>query len=245
MALDHLAHLRRDGARFAELARSGDPSARVPCCPDWAFADLVGHLGGVHRVQRQRILSGTAERTDVVRPTPPSDGLADWYDEGLAALVDAIETTDPARPAWNWSAHEPKTAAFWPRRMAQETAVHRWDAESSVADTTPIDPELAADGVDEWLAVHLDSDIQDPDTEPPPPDTGTLHLHCTDTPGEWWAALTGRDLTVVREHRKADVAARGRAEDLLLVCWRRRPTSAVEVLGDAAVLDRWLDLSEG
>jgi uncharacterized protein (TIGR03083 family) len=243
--LDFLAHLRRDGARFSEIAHSGDPSARVPSCPDWDLADLVGHLGAVHRVQTQRILSGTAEQQPLTRPTPPSaDAVADWYDEGLAALLSALESTDTAAPAWNWSAHAPKTVAFWPRRMAQETAVHRWDAEATVGDVTPIDPELAADGVDEWLTVHLDSDIADPDTEPPPP-IGTLHLHSTDAPGEWWAALDGRSLTVVRDHQKADVAARGPAEDLLLMCWRRLPVTAVEVHGDAAVLRAWIDLSEG
>jgi hypothetical protein len=128
--------------------------------------------------------------------------------------------------------------------MAHETAVHRWDAELAVGDTTPIDPELAADGVDEWLTVHLDTDVTYRGPEVPRP-AGPLHLHCTDVPGEWWAALDGTDLTVVREHRKGDVAARGRAEDLLLVCWRRLPPSAVDVVGDAAVLQAWLDLSEG
>lgn len=239
--IDFLGHLRRDGARFADIARTGDPTARVPCCPDWDLAALVGHLGVVHRVQRQRVVAGRAEQGPVERPTPPATDLADWFDEGLAELVDALERTDPTAPAWNWSAHEPKTVAFWHRRMAQETAVHRWDAESAVEATTAIDPALAADGVDEWLAVHLDSDIDDARSSAP----GSLHLHCTDTEGEWWVTATEGTLDLRRTHEKADVAARGRAEDLLLVCWRRRPTTAVDVLGDATVLDAWLDLQEG
>ena len=239
MTLDFLAHLRADGARFSEIARTGDPTLRVPPCPDWALADLVGHLGAVHRVQRQRVESGSAERQPLERPVPPSDGLADWYDEGLAELLAALDRVDPDAPAWNWSASAPKTAAFWPRRMAQETAVHRWDAEATIGATTPIDPELAADGIDEWLTVFVDADRR------PPAGLGTLHLHCTDTDGEWFAALGGGRIVVRREHAKADVAARGRAEDLLLVCWRRRPAAAVEVLGDAATLTGWIDLAEG
>ena len=317
--MDFLAHLRADGARFSGLARDGDPQADVPCCPDWRLRDLVAHLGGVHRYITSRVAAGTdeyrdlprpqvpdgdlagwydeglarlldvLERTapdapvwnwsahepktaafwlrrmaqetavhryitsrvsagtdewrDLPRPPAPDGDLAGWYDEGLARLLDVLERTPPDAPVWNWSAHEPKTAAFWPRRMAQETAVHRWDAESAVGDLTPIDPALAADGIDEGLAVHLDSDAADPDEPEPPAGLGSLHLHCTDVAGEWWAVLAGRHLTVRREHAKGDVAARGRAEDLLLVCWRRRPPSAVDVVGDPTVLDAWLALA--
>lgn len=241
--MDFLAHLRDDGARFSSIAQGGDPAAEVRSCPGWALRDLVAHLGSVHRFIHDRVAAGTEERLDLERPRVPDGDLGDWYDEGLAQLLDVLERTPPDAPAWNWSAHEPKTAAFWPRRMAQETAVHRWDAEAAVGDVTPIDADLAADGVDEWIAVHIDSDVADPDQPEPPAGLGSLHLHCTDVPGEWWAAVDGRTVTVRREHAKGDVAARGRAEDLLLVCWRRLPTTAVEVVGDPAVLDAWLALA--
>ena len=49
-------------------------------------------------------------------------------------------------------------------------------------------------------------------------------------------------ITVEPGHGKGDVAVRGPASDLLLVLMRRLPPGdpAVEVLGDAAVLDELL-----
>ena len=35
--------------------------------------------------------------------------------------------------------------------MAQETTIHRWDAQTAVGDAENIDVELAADGIDEYL----------------------------------------------------------------------------------------------
>ena len=122
--------------------------------------------------------------------------------------------------------------------MAHEAAVHRWDAESAFGEPEPISPRLAADGIDEWFDVHLRSDIVEPEVTGDA--SGTIHVHGTDTEGEWWASLSDRTLELERVHRKGDVAVRGPASDLLLVLWGRRPPSTVEVLGDTAVLDSWL-----
>jgi hypothetical protein len=49
-----------------------------------------------------------------------------------------------------------RLAAFWIRRMAHETAMHRIDADLAMRrPSTPIPPELAVDGVDELLTVFL------------------------------------------------------------------------------------------
>ena len=44
-------------------------------------------------------------------------------------------------------------------------------------------------------------------------------------------------VTVVNEHAKGDVAARGAASDLLLMMWGRVPVAQVDVFGDASLLD--------
>ena len=54
---------------------------------------------------------------------------------------------------WSWSAQ--KDVGFIQRRMAQESAVHRWDAELAVGAPNPIDADLAVDGVDEFLTLFL------------------------------------------------------------------------------------------
>ena len=73
----------------------------------------------------------------------------------------------------------------------------------------------------------------------------TLHFHATDTPpeaaAEWVIDLTGEVITWRRAHEKSAVAARGPLTDLLLVLYRRRAADVLEVLGDAHLLDLWLD----
>jgi hypothetical protein len=40
---------------------------------------------------------------------------------------------------------------FWYRRAAQELVIHSWDIENTVGDPLPIDPQIAADGIDEYV----------------------------------------------------------------------------------------------
>ena len=61
----------------------------------------------------------------------------------------------------------------------------------------------------------------------------SVHLHCTDTEGEWLIVRDGDDLVVTREHAKGDVAARGTASDVLRFLWGRGGADQLEVFGDA------------
>jgi uncharacterized protein (TIGR03083 family) len=129
----------------------------------------------------------------------------------------------------------------WPRRQAHETAVHRWDAEQAIGRPTAIDPELASDGIDEYFEVMLPRKVVRDGIELP---AGSLHVHCTDVPGEWLLQVDGGVLHMTREHRKGDAALRGPASAILLRLWGRRPHDADELslVGDDAVLDAWLSL---
>ena len=75
----------------------------------------------------------------------------------------------------------------------------------------------------------------------------TLHFHATDTPpeaaAEWLVDLTGEAIAWRRAHERAAVAVRGPLTDLLLVIYKRRPArgGGIEVFGDAALLDFWLE----
>ena len=106
----------------------------------------------------------------------------------------------------------------------------------------PMDPAVASDSLDEYLDVfvglvrHLGSS----------PGAGeSVHVHCTDVPGEWLLSFPApgrRELR--REHAKGDVALRGTAEGLLLYVWGRQDAAeaGVEVVGDQALLGRWREL---
>ena len=118
--------------------------------------------------------------------------------------------------------------------MAQEVAVHRVDAERAAGRDHRIEPELASDGIDEFLEFFL-SDI----AKGAPALDGSVHVHCTDVDGEWLVTTDADGAYVVtREHAKGDAAVRGPANDLLMVLWRRDPLDTVEVIGDRSVAER-------
>jgi len=227
---DYAAHVRADGTAMAAAA-ARDLHARVPSCPEWNVAELLEHMGEVHRFWAEIARRGVTDPKEAERePPPPRDRLLEWFTEGVDSTASVLEAVDPSLPVWTWS--HVKTASFIPRRMAQETAVHRWDAENATGEPRPVEGELAADGIAEWFTIFLRKSAPDHLKG----SGETVHLHRTDGPGEWFVRLGDGDFELSEEHAKGDVALRGPASDLLLVLWGRLQPSAVEVLGDASSL---------
>jgi uncharacterized protein (TIGR03083 family) len=225
--------VRADGARLADVAE-GNLTARVPSCPDWDVAALVWHMGEVLRFWAE-IVGQQAQAP--IRPEqvqPANDVLIGWFREGLEQTAAILEQADPAAPLWTWTSTN-DTAGWIQRRMAHETAVHRWDGEAASGQTTAIDRDLALDGIDEFVDVFLPEADASSDFG-----HGTIHLHATDGEGEWLLACDGHDVQVTRGHAKGDVAVRGGASDLLLMLWRRVSPDGLELFGDQTVLDRFL-----
>jgi hypothetical protein len=216
------------------------------------MADLVGHVGGVHRWAAEMVRTRSdapISRRGLPGPPEGAAALVAWYEEGLDQLVDSLRTTDPEAPVWNWSTTGDRAARFWHRRMALETAVHRWDAQTAAggvggssatggsSEGGPVDAVLAADGVDEYFELFVDGRLRGEAVEGL---SGSLHLHATDGEGEWWIAFAPDHLERRHEHAKADAAVRGPASALLLWVWKRRPDDAreLQVFGDTEVLKR-------
>jgi uncharacterized protein (TIGR03083 family) len=233
---DFVRSIRADGDALATAAE-GAMASPVPPCPGWTGYDVVAHTGKVHRLIGDRVRRGSRGEDDVERPVAPEGGaVLPWYREGLDMLVDVLGTTDPDTPVWNWSSIWPDTAAFWPRRMAHETSVHRHDAEEAARAVRPIATELAGDGVDEFLAVHFAEDAAEL--------TGAgeaLLLRTTDVPGEW-TVVAGPERAAIHAAATDGAAAmiEGGASDLVLVLWRRLPPDAVTISGDRALAERFL-----
>jgi uncharacterized protein (TIGR03083 family) len=230
---EYLAHLARDGGRMVDLAR-GDLDATVPTCPDWTLRDLIEHTVGVYGWLAD---AGGVERdgppTDRIDVTPaPRESHADWLRTTLDGVLTTMSAIDPAARRWTYARGADDVAQWYFRRLAQETLVHRLDAELAAGDVTAVDPALAVDGVDEMCDVFL------------PLATGqaiggdgrSLHLHATDADGEWTLTLHPDRVDVVRGHGKGDAAVRGAARDLLLQVWGRDPIGEVEVFGDEDVV---------
>ena len=131
--------------------------------------------------------------------TPNHDELLAWLIERADALHARLETEDPATKVWTWSSGD--DIAWIARRMAHESAVHRVDAEAATGVDFRIAPALAADGTDEFLTYFLGDRFADP------PQAvalgGSVHLHCTDTDGEW-TVVDGApgQYVVAREHAR-------------------------------------------
>lgn len=228
----YLSHLRADGAALSTAARK-NLDAPVPSCPEWLVRDLVDHTAVVYLHKIGVMAAGGTERPEVDPPDDPDgdDELLALYDDSLTRLIAELEQRDPEDEAWTFFG--PKRVGFWHRRMAQEAAVHRWDAEAATGDPAPIDPELAADGIDEMLNVMIPADEVLYEGKP-----GTLHLHRTDDDGEWLVTLETGTVPATRSgHEKGDAALRGTASDLLLLVWRRVTPEAVERFGDDRIID--------
>lgn len=226
--------VRREGDAFAATLE-GDQGAAVAACPGWDLAALTGHLGFIQRNVTE-VLITPADVEFRWRPAEsPGAGpeLASWFREGLDELVAALRSSDPDEVGPSFIGPQPKR--FWRRRQAQETAVHRWDAQAALGDPSPLDPDLAVDGIDERFDVFL------PRRRPERfgGDGATLHLHATDAPGEWLLRFDPDLVRVERRHEKGDVAVRATASDLLLLLWGRVGGDRLDVFGDATVLDRW------
>lgn len=232
----YLEAVEANGRLIASTA-PGILDVAVPSTPGWAVEDVVGHVGAVHRRVADRVRRGSTTVDDVVNVTVPAgDRVVPWFEDGLAALVEVLAAVDPDRPVWNWTRDRPQTAAFWPRRMAHETAVHRVDVQLARGAVDPVDPELASDGVDEYFEVSLPLDL-----EAFPGGGEAVVVRATDGNAEWTVtALPGRASIGRGGSARPATTLSGGASDLLLVLWRRLGVDAVDVSGDRALAERFI-----
>ncbi len=76
-------------------------------------------------------------------------------DDAYRQLTGEFAARDPAEPSGTWYGPD-QTVGFWIRRMAQETVIHRIDAELGAHEqVAPVADDLAADGIDELLRVFV------------------------------------------------------------------------------------------
>jgi len=217
---DRIAAITEHSAGFAEATRD-NLDALVEHCPGWTVADLVWHLTEVHwfwaTIAEERLQSPTDESR---RPSRAgADGLVDTFVAGAGRLVRVLREADQSAACWTW-APEQQDVAFITRHQVQEAAVHHWDAVHAAGGTLVLDPQVAADAVDEFLTFSVVPDSVRP--------TGGFALRVTDT-GDTWD-LADPDVPVLE----------ATASDLLLWLYGRidLDTSAVPADAVARFRDR-------
>lgn len=229
---DYIDALRRDGDRIVAVAEAG-LERPVPSCSGWNVAELIWHVGNVHTFWRQ-VAEGVVAGPDGYRePARPGDhALVQWFGAGLDDTVKTLADIDPERSVWTWGRRQ--DVGFIQRRVAHETAIHRWDASGAVGLDESIEPPLAADGVAEFFEEVLPGmscDLHGP--------AQTIALRCNDIGAEW-TVRAGEGVCELVAFGHADAIVRASASDLVLLLWGRRRMEQVHIDGDRGAVQRLL-----
>lgn len=242
----YLQALEDESARFRAALAGLTGTEPVPTCPGWDTDDLLHHLTQVQRYWARVLADGltTDEQVAGLQPPPRTDHatLLTGFDEARTALLEAVRGTEPTDHRWTWAPEQ--TASFVHRRQTHEALVHRVDAELTAGTSpSPVDPTLAADGVEEVLSVMFGQPPAGSGFTATPGqvvaftavDTGDRWLHVVgsfDDPRE--GAVPCLDLAPDGAEATAEVA--GAAADLDLWLWHRPPAGPVTTRGDSDTL---------
>ena len=145
--------LEADYRRIREIV-PGHLDERVPTCPDWSVDDLTWHVGMVY------LHKATAMREGAEPENWPPDydddaSAIELIDDAYRQLAAEFAVHDPGEASSTWYGPD-QTVGFWIRRMAQESVIHRVDAELGAGVTvSPAPDDLAVDGIDELLKVFV------------------------------------------------------------------------------------------
>lgn len=227
----YLELIDADATRLLAVAR--DLEAPVPTCPGWTVRDLVEHLAMVYQ---HKIASTRLQRQpeDWPPPTPPGDPR-EWLAASRAELLELLLDKGPDAPSATWWPPD-QTVGFWYRRMAQETAVHRVDAESAAGAMTPVAADLAVDGIDEVLMIMLEgdwSDLAPEDWRDVAPEAGSgKAVAVLGGDAVWRVGLHPDRIDVETGAGPADATVGGDPSEVLLWMWGRQPVESVQVSGD-------------
>lgn len=243
---EHIEALDAAGKALAEAAAEVGTDAEVPTCPGWRVRDLLRHTTTVHRWATAFVAEGHAS-FHPMGDDPDLDGeeLLAHVREGHARLVDTLRAAPASLECWTFLP-APSPLAFWARRQAHETIVHRVDAESAGASQgfAPVDAVLAADGIDELLrSFHARERSRVRTAEPK-----VLRVRTTDTGDVWTVRLSAETPRTERGTAEAatgsaDCELSGTADLLYRTLWNRLPQDAVTVTGDASLARLWRETS--
>jgi uncharacterized protein (TIGR03083 family) len=245
---EHIDALRDQGDLLAKAAERAGLDAPTPPCPSWQVKDLLRHAGYIHRWAARHItecpdtvLDGPSEE-DILRGGAADPDLLAWFRAGHAALVETLSTADPGLVCATFM-DAPSPLAFWARRQAHETAIHRADADSASGVRPQYDPDFAADGIDELIMGFG----QRRKYRPSPGHDGSMLVRTTDTGHAWYVGTEDGRIQARRESGGSDSAdpaactVVGPASGVYLFMWNRSDAAQTDITisGDPGFLDLW------
>ena len=249
----HIDALEHDGALLADAAEAAGLQARIPGCPGWQVRDLVRHQAYVHawaarhvRKRSPELLDEGVTESDILGGGPADPDLVAAYRDGHAALVATLRDADPDLECVTFMP-APSPLAFWARRQAHETAIHRYDAQSALSGGPPapaaaFGPAFAADGVDELITgfaarkrYRLGNGNGGGER--------TMTVRALDAEGRWHVRLADGGTAVSRDDPAADCTLEGPAAGLYAFLWNRSDAAraGLTITGRPHVLAAWGD----
>ncbi|WP_128378112.1 maleylpyruvate isomerase family mycothiol-dependent enzyme [Streptomyces cavernae] len=236
---DHIKTLESEGRLLAGAAEDSGTGAPVPTCPGWRVRDLLRHTTMVHRWAAAFVAEGhTSFHPDGGLTELDGADLLDWFRGGHRQLVDTLAHAPADVECWSFLP-APSPLAFWARRQAHETTIHRIDAESARGGTpTAIAEEFAVDGIDELLSgFHARAKSRLRTDEP-----RVLRIRAEDAGVVWTVRLSAEPPVTERAATAdADCELTGSAERLYLALWNRGPFPSVT--GDESLATLWREKS--
>jgi uncharacterized protein (TIGR03083 family) len=153
-------------------------------------------------------------------------------------LVRTLGTADPGLACATFL-DAPSPLAFWARRQAHETAIHRADACIASGELPAFDQDLAADGIDELVMGFGRRRRYQPTSE----GDAVLRIRAVDTGGAWTIRYHDGRLAPQRggPDQEAACTVAGPASGIYLLLWNRSGSTSEDVTatGDRDVLARW------
>jgi uncharacterized protein (TIGR03083 family) len=205
----------------------------VPTCDGWTMGDLVEHVALVY------LHKATIMRTGEWPALWPPAGFAAeprlaLLGRAYGALTAELAARDVTQAVPTW--YEPdETVGFWLRRMAQETVIHRIDAELAAGlPSARVPDDLALDGVDEVLTRFLGYFSLPPSFARL---DGAIVVSCGGR--SWTVVPSGSEVTLVREGETGDpvVVISAAPDPMLRWLWGRAGDAALTVTGDPAAAE--------
>ena len=161
--------------------------------------------------------------------------------EAAAALTSTLTEAGP--DAQMWCPVDGGGSAFYARRFAYETAIHRADAALALGADYALDPAVAADGIDEWMELgcmpfHFEVHPWMRELLAP---GRTIGLHATDSDAHWLLDLTGDVIAWRRADEPAAADDPGIGHGPAVGDLPPPPGQRCGVTGDAKLVDFWLE----
>lgn len=235
-------------------------SAPVPTVDGWTVERVVRHLGKIHQWVSALLESPTGADSSAIAASmvgiPRGPDCLPAYGEALEKMLAAFAVHDPNQPVATFLGEG--TVEFWARRQAHEVSIHRVDASDALHAAggdigAALDPLGAADGVEEWLEVFV-ANKSAPDQNPSIEElrSCSIGVQINDYTTAWLVRFDKQGsvdkvdhLTISDGHSdqlsEADVVLRGDATSMMLTCWRRRSLDTIEISGERAAAEAFID----